>query len=94
MKPGRDKKTDLEYLRNGICSILAVVEPLGGNQHCIAKDQWTAVDWTQRIKVLVDDIYPEIDVVILVMGNLNTHALSALRKYQQNSPAGKRRESR
>ena len=80
MKPGSDKKTDSEYIRNGTCSIFAFVEPLGGNHHCDAKDQRTAVDWAHQIKILVDDIYPEVDAVILVMDNLNTHAPSSLYK--------------
>ena len=80
MKPGSDRKTDSEYIRNGTCSIFAFVEPLAGNHHCDAKDQRTAVDWAHQIRFLVDDIYPEAEVVILVMDNLNTHAPSSLYK--------------
>ena len=49
-----------------------------GNHHQDAGGQRTAVDWAHQIKILVDDIYPEVDAVILVMDNLNTHAPSSL----------------
>lgn len=34
MKPGSDKKVDLEYKRNGTCSIFGFIEPLGGWPPC------------------------------------------------------------
>ncbi len=42
--------------------------------------QRTAVDWAEEIRYLVDVSYPDRDKIILVMDNLNTHALSSLYK--------------
>ncbi len=72
MKPGCDRKTDSEYIRKGTCSIFAFVEPLGGNHHCDTKLQRTSIDWAHQIKFLVDDLYPEVEKIILVMDNLNS----------------------
>jgi hypothetical protein len=80
MKPGSDRKTDSEYIRNGTCGIFAFVEPLGGCHHCEAKDRRTAVDWANRIRFLVDGMYPDAEAIVLAMDNLNTHAPSSLYK--------------
>ncbi len=80
MRPGDTQKTDSEYVRNGTCSIFVFVEPLGGVRHVSVREHRTAVDWTEEIRYLVDVSYPDRDKVILVMDNLNTHALSSLYK--------------
>jgi hypothetical protein len=56
------------------------VEPLGGNHHCDTKLQRTSIDWAHQIKFLVDDLYPEVEKIILVMDNLNTHSPASLYK--------------
>ncbi|MCI8287946.1 MAG: hypothetical protein HFH89_09890 [Lachnospiraceae bacterium] len=45
-----------------------------------AREHRTAVDWAGEIRYLVDAGYPDCDKIILVMDNLNTHALSSLYK--------------
>lgn len=44
------------------------------------REHRTAIDWAEEIKYLVDVGYPDSDRIILVMDNLNTHALSSLYK--------------
>lgn len=44
------------------------------------REHRTAIDWAEEIKSLVDVSYPDRDKIILVMDNLNTHALSSLYK--------------
>lgn len=80
MRPGDTLKMDSEYVRNGTCSIFVFVEPLGGVRHVSARKHRTAVDWAEEIRYLVDVSYPDRDKIILVMDNLNTHALSSLYK--------------
>ena len=80
MRPGDDKKVDSEYIRNGTCSIFAFVEPLGGRHHASVKERRTAIDWAHEIKFLVDEMYPDAEIIILVMDNLNTHAPGSLYK--------------
>ena len=80
MRPGDDRKVGSEYVRNGTCSIFAFVEPLGGRHHVSVKEHRTAIDWTHEIKFLVDEMYPDADVITLVMDNLNTHTPGSLYK--------------
>ncbi len=80
MRPGDTGKTDCEYVRNGTCSIFTFVEPLGGVRHVSAREHRTAIDWAEEIRYLVDVSYADRDKIILVMDNLNTHAVSSLYK--------------
>lgn len=80
IRPGDTQKMDSEYVRNGTCSIFVFVEPLGGVRHVSVREHRTAVDWAEEIKYLADVSYPDRDKMILVMDNLNTHALSSLYK--------------
>lgn len=80
MRPGNDKKVDSEYVRNGTCSIFAFVEPLDGKHHTSAREHRTAKDWAEEIKYLVDEMYPSVQKIILVMDNLNTHKPASLYK--------------
>ncbi len=82
MRPGNDLKTDSEYIRNGTCSILAFIEPLGGRHHVSVREHRTAIDWAEEMKYLVDVMYPDAERIILVMDNLNTHKPASLyRRY-------------
>ena len=80
MMPGSDRKTDSEYIRNGTVSIFAFVEPLGGVHHVSVREHRKAVDRAEEIKYLVDTMYPDVEKIVLVMDNLNTHKSSSLYK--------------
>jgi len=80
MRPGNDLKIDSEYVREGTCSIFAFTEPLSGTRHINVREHRTAVDWAEEIQYLVDVQYPDVNKIILVMDNLNTHAVSSLYK--------------
>lgn len=77
---GGTQKTDSEYVRNGTCSIFVFVEPLGGVRHVSVREHCTTGDWAEEIKYLVDTSYPDKQKIILVMDNLNTHAIASLYK--------------
>lgn len=89
MRPGNNAKIDSEYARNGTCSIFAFVEPLGGRHHVSVRDRRTATDWAEEIKYLVDEMYPSVEKVVLVMDNLNTHRAASL--YKKFEPSEARR---
>ena len=80
VRPGDNQKTDSEYKRNGICSIFAFVEPLGGRHHVSVHEHRTAIDWAMEIKYLSDEMLPDAKKIILVMDNLNTHKAASLYK--------------
>ena len=92
MRPGDDRKIDSEYVRNGTCSIFAFIEPLGGRHHVCVKERRTAVDWAHQIKFLVDEMYPDAELITLVMDNLNTHTSGSL--YKAFAPQEARRIAR
>ena len=79
-RPGDTEKIDSEYVRNGTCSIFVFVEPLGGVRHVSVREHRTAFDWAEEIKYLVDTSYPDKQKIILIMDNLNTHAIASLYK--------------
>lgn len=80
MRSGGTQKIDSEYTRNGTVSIFVFVEPLGGVRHVSVREHRTAIDWAEEIKYLVDVSYPDSEKIVLVMHNLNTHALASLYK--------------
>ena len=80
MVPGSDQKIDSEYVRNGSVSIFAFIEPLGGTHHVSVREHRTAVDWAEEIHFLVDEMYPDVEKIVLIMDNLNTHKPSSLYK--------------
>ena len=78
IKPGYTEKVDNEYQRNGTCSIFIFTEPLAGWRQAEALPRRTKADWAAKIKWLIDEQYPLAEKVVLVMDNLNTHAISSL----------------
>lgn len=51
---------------------------MAGRRWLDVTNRRTALDWAQVIKTLVDVRYPDAEVIVLVMDNLNTHAPGAL----------------
>lgn len=80
MRPGDLQKIDSEYKRNGTASIFVFIEPLGGIRHVSVREHRTAKDWAEEIRYLTDVSYPDKEKIILVMDNLNTHAIASLYK--------------
>jgi hypothetical protein len=77
-QPGSIAKIDSEYRREGTCSIFIFTEPLAGWRYTEALERRTKIDWANMIKWLLDVQYPDVEKVILVMDNLNTHNISSL----------------
>ena len=69
---------DNEYVRNGTCSIFLFTEPLAGWRQAEAKRQRTRTDWAECIKWMLDMHYPDVEQVVLVCDNLNTHNIASL----------------
>ena len=77
-EPGKVKRVDNEYKREGTCSIFIYTEPLAGWRYAEAFKRRTKVDWAHTVKWVLDNQYPDAEKVILVMDNLNTHVTSSL----------------
>lgn len=67
MRPGDIQKVDSEYVRNGTCSIIAFVEPLGSRHYTSVHEHRTALDWAEEIKYLVAVMYPDAERIILAI---------------------------
>jgi hypothetical protein len=78
--PGRLRRQDYEYQRNGTANIFVTFEPLANWRDLTVTDQRTAVDWAQLVKDLVDGRYKKADKIVLVLDNLNTHTPASLYK--------------
>jgi len=82
---GHDRLEDSEYVRHGTCSIFVWVEPLAGWRRVHALPRRTRIDWAGQVKELLTVHYPDAEVVVLVMDNLNTHGIASL--YEAFKPA-------
>jgi DDE superfamily endonuclease len=69
---------DTEYKRHGTANIFIAFEPLTGQRQTKVTVQRTKVDWAHFIKELVDQHYPHVEKIRLVMDNLNTHTKASL----------------
>jgi hypothetical protein len=73
MKPGRSKRQNYEYNRNGTCCVLIAFEPLQGWRFVQVRERRTAVDYAAFMEELVETYYPGVYYIRLVQDNLNTH---------------------
>jgi DDE superfamily endonuclease len=88
-EPGQPLREDYEYERCGTANLFMLFEPLAGRRHVKVTDRRTAADFAGVLKDLVDVHYPEAEVIVLVMDNLNTHKVASL--YEAFEPAEARR---
>ncbi len=88
-KPGRPKREDYEYRRECTRILFLTCEPRAGWCHVAVTRQRTMQDFAHRIRWLVDEAYPDVPVVRLVLDNLNTHRTASL--YEAFPPAEARR---
>ena len=88
-KPGRLERIDYEYQRNGTRNLFLFLEPQGGWRHVAVTERRTMQDFAHQMRWLVDEAYPEAEVVRLVLDNLNTHRPASL--YETFPPAEARR---
>lgn len=87
--PGAPTRIDDEYKRCGTANIFAAVEPITGKCVLEATERRTAVDMAKFLRSLSDHVYANASVIVLVMDNLNIHALSCL--YEAFPPPEARR---
>ena len=77
MEPGKPKRHDYHYKRNGGVNLFMFFEPLAGWRTVMIRERRTKMDWAHCMKRLLEQHYPDVDRVVLVMDNLNTHGLSS-----------------
>ena len=87
--PGRPAREDYEYERNGTANLFMLFEPLAGRRQVKVTARRTKIDFAHVIRDLVDVHYPDVEKIVLVMDNLNTHKPASL--YEAFPPAEARR---
>lgn len=78
MKPGEVAKFDSEYERKGVSNLFMIFEPLQGKRWVRVTERRTKVDWAECMRFILDELYPEVPKVTIVMDNLNTHSPASL----------------
>jgi hypothetical protein len=89
LQPGQTECRDYEYKREGVANIFMVFAPLLGQRCTRVTKRRTRKDWAYLVRDIVDVLFPDAEVVVLVLDNLNTHVGGAL--YEAFPPAEARR---
>ena len=77
-RPGPPRREDYEFRREGTRSLFLTCEPKAGSRHVAITQQRTMQDFAQQMRWLVDNAYPHVPVVRLLLHNLNTHRMASL----------------
>ena len=77
-EPGKARRQDYEYRREGTRNLFLACEPRAGWRHVEVTERRTKEDFARQMRWLVDEAYPDVPVVRLVLDNLNTHRMSSL----------------
>ena len=88
-KPGQLRRYDYEYRRNGTANLFIFVDVNKPWRHVKVTDRRTSQDFAECMRDLVDEHYPDADVIRVVLDNLSTHSVGAL--YETFVPAEARR---
>ncbi len=74
----RPARVDCEYERNGTRNLFIHCEPQAGWRHVAVTERRTKHDFAQQMKWLVDQQYPDVDLIRVTLDNLNTHGPGSL----------------
>jgi hypothetical protein len=88
-KPGQPERYDHEYEREGVANLFMFVEPLAGQRHVKVTERRTRKDWAEAMRELSDVYYPQAEMIVVVMDNLNTHSPASF--YETFQPEEARR---
>jgi len=88
-KAGQPECYDDPYQRNGTRNLFLFCEPQAGWRHIEVTQQRTMQEFAHQMQWLVDERYPEAEVIRVVMDQLNTHKPASL--YEAFEPAEARR---
>jgi hypothetical protein len=77
-QPGRPQRYDYEYERRGTRNLFVFFEPQRSWRHVKVTARRTKADFAGCMKELVDQLYPQVQRIRVVLDNLNTHRPSSL----------------
>ena len=73
LSPGKAKRSQYEYKRNGSCCVFLAFNPHTGFRYVEVRERRTAVDYAAFMRTLLARHYPKVESIRLVQDNLNTH---------------------
>jgi hypothetical protein len=76
--PGKPKRIDYVYKRNGTRNVFLFLEPKAGRRHALVTQHRTKHQWAYAMRYLVDELYPDAVMIDVVLDNLNTHLATVL----------------
>lgn len=77
-QPGKPRRQDYEYKRQGTRNLFVFVEPKAGKRHVLITERRTKRDFALAMRYLVDILYPDAEIIDVVLDNLNTHHYHSL----------------
>jgi hypothetical protein len=90
--PGQLARYDYEYSRNGVGTLLLAYSPdhpEGGWRHVEVTEHRRKAEFAHQMQALVDQHFPDAELIRVVLDNLNTHTPAAL--YETFAPEEARR---
>ena len=75
--PGHPECFDVEYKRNGVRDLMMISEPKLGLRKVVVTERRTKIEFAQTMQHIVG-MYPEAEVIRVVLDNLNTHKIASL----------------
>lgn len=76
--PDKGHRVDYEYKRHGTRNLFMFVEPKAGKRSVWVTQQRKKVDFAYAMRYLVDECYPDAEMIDVVLDNLNTHHYHSL----------------
>jgi hypothetical protein len=89
MEKGKFGRYDYEYERNGKANIFVAVDFKGGKRDIKVTDRRTKKDFAFYIKHLIDNVFPDVEILRIVLDNLNIHSEKSIRENFDESEANK-----
>jgi transposase len=88
-EPGKRRRYDYEYVRNGTANVFMFVDANRSWRHAKVTDRRTCLDFAECLRDLVDEHYPHAEKIRVVLDNLSAHRPSAV--YERFPPSEARR---
>lgn len=71
--PGKPRRQDYEYEREGTCNVLLAFEPLTGTRYVVVSPTRTQADFAHCMQTLAHTYYPDAQELRVVLDNWSTH---------------------
>lgn len=75
---GFPRRHDYEYVRGGTRNVFLFIEPKVGQRHILVTRRRTKEDFAKAMRYVVDELYPDAQVIDVVLDQLNTHNADTL----------------